>query len=241
MHGRGPLRAGRRGAHVVMLSDGSMLNRYWDERDTPRDESYARGHANWRSAAGATPAEVYRDMRAAAESGWDFSSRWFGDGRDARDHRHHRIIPVDLNSLMYGLERASPRGAETQRRPRLRGENSPSGPRSAARGDRPVPVGRAPAPISTTTGRATSASSEFPPRRSTRCSWCRRAGAGRSRGAHTPARLLQGRRPRRPPTSIPASNGTRPTAGRRCSGSPSTACAATAARARADDRLPLDR
>lgn len=28
--------------HVVRMPDGSLLNRYWDDRDTPRDESSAR-------------------------------------------------------------------------------------------------------------------------------------------------------------------------------------------------------
>ena len=27
--------------HVVRMPDGSLLNRYWDDRDTPRDESPA--------------------------------------------------------------------------------------------------------------------------------------------------------------------------------------------------------
>ena len=26
--------------HVVRMPDGSLLNRYWDDRDTPRDESW---------------------------------------------------------------------------------------------------------------------------------------------------------------------------------------------------------
>ncbi len=28
--------------HVVRMPDGSLLNRYWDDRDTPRDESGLR-------------------------------------------------------------------------------------------------------------------------------------------------------------------------------------------------------
>lgn len=28
--------------HVVRMPDGSLLNRYWDDRDTPRDESRLR-------------------------------------------------------------------------------------------------------------------------------------------------------------------------------------------------------
>ena len=34
------LRPGAAHRHVVKLTDGSILNRYWDDKDTPRDESY---------------------------------------------------------------------------------------------------------------------------------------------------------------------------------------------------------
>jgi alpha,alpha-trehalase len=47
---------------------------------------------------------VYRNLRAAAESGWDFSSRWLADGRSLATIRTVEIAPVDLNSLLYGLE-----------------------------------------------------------------------------------------------------------------------------------------
>lgn len=42
--------------------------------------------------------------RAAAESGWDFSSRWFSDPMDIRSIHTTDIIPVDLNCLLYHLE-----------------------------------------------------------------------------------------------------------------------------------------
>jgi len=65
---------------VVRLKDGSVLNRYWDDRDTPREEAYREDVATARDS-GRPAADVYRNLRAAAESGWDFSSRWFADGR----------------------------------------------------------------------------------------------------------------------------------------------------------------
>ena len=40
MEGAQSLRRGRAHRRVVALPDGSILNRYWDDRDTPRDESY---------------------------------------------------------------------------------------------------------------------------------------------------------------------------------------------------------
>ncbi len=92
---------------VVALPDGAVLNRYHDDRDTPRDESWANDletAAAAAAAAGREPAEVFRDIRSAAESGWDFSSRWFGDGESLATIRTTAIVPVDLNSLLYALE-----------------------------------------------------------------------------------------------------------------------------------------
>jgi alpha,alpha-trehalase len=65
---------------VVRLADGTLLNRYWDDRPEPRDESY-REDVKAGSERRADPAGVYRSLRAGAESGWDFSSRWLADGR----------------------------------------------------------------------------------------------------------------------------------------------------------------
>jgi alpha,alpha-trehalase len=91
--------------HVVRMPDGSLLNRYWDARDTPRDESFAEDEATARAATDRPAAEVYRDLRSAAESGWDFSSRWLGDGRSLATIRTTRIVPIDLNSLLWTVER----------------------------------------------------------------------------------------------------------------------------------------
>jgi alpha,alpha-trehalase len=93
------------GAHrrVVRLADGSVLNRYWDDRPAPRDESY-REDLETAHISGRDAQEVYRHLRAAAESGWDFSSRWFADGRTLASIHTTDIVPVDLNSLLYQLE-----------------------------------------------------------------------------------------------------------------------------------------
>jgi len=101
------------GAHrrVVKLDDGSILNRYWDDSDAPRDESYAEDVAQARATPGEA-GETYREIRAAAESGWDFSSRWFGDQRTLASIDTTQIVPVDLNSLLFGLENAIRAGSE---------------------------------------------------------------------------------------------------------------------------------
>ena len=101
----GAERVPRNGAfrRVVRLEDGSILNRYWDDRATPREESFREDVAT-AQAARRPRAEVYRNLRAAAESGWDFSSRWLADGRRLETIRTVDLVPVDLNSLLYRLE-----------------------------------------------------------------------------------------------------------------------------------------
>jgi alpha,alpha-trehalase len=109
MQGAEKLKPAQASAHVVALPDGSILNRYWDFRAEPRDESY-REDVGLAADAGRPAPELYRDIRAAAESGWDFSARWFADGRSMRTIETTALIPVDLNSLMFGLEQAIARG-----------------------------------------------------------------------------------------------------------------------------------
>ncbi|NUQ23962.1 MAG: alpha,alpha-trehalase TreF [Saprospiraceae bacterium] len=88
---------------VVMVEYGFVLNRYWDNRDTPRPESYKQ---DVETAAKTTrpAAEVYRDLRAAATSGWDFCSRWLSDDNKLETIRTTAMVPPDLNALLYNLE-----------------------------------------------------------------------------------------------------------------------------------------
>ncbi|MDD2773749.1 MAG: alpha,alpha-trehalase TreA [Elusimicrobiales bacterium] len=81
----------------------AILNRYWDDNPVPRQESYKEDIETAKSSARRAP-EVYRDIRAAAESGMDFSSRWFADGKNLASIETVAIIPVDLNCLLYDVE-----------------------------------------------------------------------------------------------------------------------------------------
>lgn len=90
---------------TVRMPDGSLLNRYWDDRDTPRDESYAED-VETAAQSGRPVGTVYRDLRAAAESGWDFSARWLAHPDHLHTIRTTRIVPVDLNSLIWTMEKA---------------------------------------------------------------------------------------------------------------------------------------
>jgi alpha,alpha-trehalase len=91
------------GGRVVDLPGGAQLNRFWDDADYPRDESWAEDIAT-AGLSNRPSAELWRDLRAGAESGWDFSSRWLADGRSLETIRTTRIIPSCLNALLFGLE-----------------------------------------------------------------------------------------------------------------------------------------
>ncbi|MBU9541999.1 alpha,alpha-trehalase TreA [Burkholderia multivorans] len=110
MQGESTTPRGQAARHVVAMPDGAVLNRYWDASDTPRDESYLEDVTTAKTASGRAANDVYRDLRAGAESGWDYSSRWLGDGKTLATIRTTSIVPVDLNSLMFHLERTIVKG-----------------------------------------------------------------------------------------------------------------------------------
>lgn len=105
MEGAGHLARGSASRRVVLLPPNFTLNRYWDDSDLPRDESF-REDTELARTSGRDPQQLYRDVRAAAESGWDFSSRWLRDAQTLASIDTTEIVPVDLNSLLLGLERA---------------------------------------------------------------------------------------------------------------------------------------
>lgn len=88
--------------HIVRMPDGEVLNRYWDREDTPREEMMADDVELARNVE--SPRTFYRNIRAGAESGWDFSSRWFVEGGKLDSVRTTDIVPVDLNALMVMVE-----------------------------------------------------------------------------------------------------------------------------------------
>ena len=93
-------------ARVVRMPDGTLLNRYWDDRALPRDESYAEDVITAKEDEKRPAATLYRHLRAGAESGWDYSSRWLADPQRLASIRTTDIVPVDLNSLMLMMEEA---------------------------------------------------------------------------------------------------------------------------------------
>ncbi len=123
MMGSEKLAAGSASQRVVKLADGTLLNRYWDDLDIPRQESYRqdvetaeqavksvlagkefKNEKQKEKAADEIRREIYRHLRSGAASGWDFSSRWFADKKNISTIQTTQFLPVDLNCLMYQLE-----------------------------------------------------------------------------------------------------------------------------------------
>lgn len=89
---------------VVKLADGAIVGRYYDDKATPRPESLREDVETVEHAHRSDSDKMYLDLRAGAESGWDFSSRWFKDPNDISSIHTTDIVAVDLNCLLYHLE-----------------------------------------------------------------------------------------------------------------------------------------
>ncbi|CAH0055327.1 unnamed protein product [Clonostachys solani] len=104
------------------------LNRYAVENTQPRPESYREDYITARNSSyfaesgivypetvplnDSQVATLYSHLASGAESGWDYSSRWIANPEDGardvyfplRSLNVRNIVPVDLNSIMYGNE-----------------------------------------------------------------------------------------------------------------------------------------
>lgn len=90
---------------VAWLDTDTVLNRYWDGEHRPRAESYREDAALAEGLEKSGQLVLYQQIRAAAESGWDFSSRWLQDGQALQRIITTEIVPIDLNCLLYNSER----------------------------------------------------------------------------------------------------------------------------------------
>jgi len=103
MKGAASLGRGHDTLRVLHLPDGAYLNRYWDNSNQPREESYKQDAASVLLTK-EDKSQYYHNIRAAAESGWDFSTRWFGpEGTLATIHTTD-LAAIDLNCLLFHLE-----------------------------------------------------------------------------------------------------------------------------------------
>lgn len=90
--------------HTVKYKEG-LLNRYFDTEILPREESFYEDTGILENSKGISKGNFFGSIRAAAESGWDFSSRWFEDEVNLSTVIGAEIIPVDLNCLLAYSEK----------------------------------------------------------------------------------------------------------------------------------------
>ncbi len=124
MQGATTLKQGEAYKRVVKLNDGTILNRYCDNYNIPRQEGYKEDIKTAEEAISekmmtirfasekamntfreGNAKIIYKNLRSAAESGWDFSSRWFYDPMKLSTIHTTDIVPVDLNALILNLEK----------------------------------------------------------------------------------------------------------------------------------------
>ncbi|KAM9732875.1 LOW QUALITY PROTEIN: trehalase [Menidia menidia] len=97
---------------VTVTTGGAehVLNRYQVPVDLPRPESYTDDLELAERLTQEERGRLWMELKAGAESGWDFSSRWFidaegGNNGSLRDTKTSQILPVDLNALMCRCEK----------------------------------------------------------------------------------------------------------------------------------------
>ncbi|WP_035916931.1 alpha,alpha-trehalase TreF [Flavimarina sp. Hel_I_48] len=105
MKGARTLAPGDSKMRVVKMKDGSVLNRFYSNTTTPRAESYYEDVTTAAKIPERDAEDVYLNISAACESGWDFSSRWFSEPDKLTTIKTTRIIPADLNALIFKMEK----------------------------------------------------------------------------------------------------------------------------------------
>lgn len=104
MDGSDKIKPGEAYRRVVRLYDGTLMNRHWDDLDTPRDESYSQDITTAKQNPQRPASELWRNLRAGSETGWDFSSRWLKDRRHLYTMNTTDLLTIELNSLIAHMQ-----------------------------------------------------------------------------------------------------------------------------------------
>ncbi|CAO3637835.1 unnamed protein product [Cunninghamella echinulata] len=89
------------------------LNRYYVQNQSPRPESYREDYntvLNGTDFTSKQQSDLFSDLAAGAESGWDYTARWTNvkesepDSDILRTLNTRNVIPVELNALLWDME-----------------------------------------------------------------------------------------------------------------------------------------
>uniref|UniRef100_A0A2N9H7U0 Trehalase n=1 Tax=Fagus sylvatica TaxID=28930 RepID=A0A2N9H7U0_FAGSY len=97
------------GIHKVIIQDAQScnhtLNRYYAMWNKPRPESSTIDKESASKISNVSEKQhFYRELASAAESGWDFSTRWMRNPPDLTTLATTSILPVDLNAFILRME-----------------------------------------------------------------------------------------------------------------------------------------
>ncbi|XP_003923673.1 trehalase isoform X2 [Saimiri boliviensis] len=84
-----------------------LLNRYYVPYGGPRPESYSKDAELANTLPEGDREALWAELKAGAESGWDFSSRWLIGGPNPNSLssiRTSKLVPVDLNAFLCQAE-----------------------------------------------------------------------------------------------------------------------------------------
>ncbi|XP_065858523.1 trehalase isoform X2 [Euphorbia lathyris] len=94
--------------HKVIIKDGEgnnhTLNRYYAMWNKPRPESFIMDKNSSSKLNSSEKQQFYRNVASAAESGWDFSTRWMRNSSEFTTLATTSVLPVDLNVFILKME-----------------------------------------------------------------------------------------------------------------------------------------
>ena len=85
------------------MGETVQVFQYRSASNVPRPESYREDYLLVENVTDKLEKQrIWRNLASAAESGWDFSSRWFENLQNLTKIDTVNVVPVDLNAYMCG-------------------------------------------------------------------------------------------------------------------------------------------
>lgn len=90
---------------IDIAGQNTTMAQYRAKSTVPRPESYREDYDLAETSKPSDKKKFYQNIASAAESGWDFSSRWFADRMNMSTINTLNIVQIDLNSILCGAHK----------------------------------------------------------------------------------------------------------------------------------------